>query len=334
MDNRNGVRRRIKGATIRGNTINNSGAAGIFLYKASLFTVADNVVYRSWADGIHVTAGSADGRIVKNAVSQNGDDMVAIVSYAGDRKAVGMATRYNVMSSDEMDDNIYIAQNHLTDTYWGRGISVVGGTDVTIENNEISRTPTCAGIYLLRESSYLSFGDRNILVQQNSISQVQTLPPTYKPPNLDLVLTHHGAIEISSQMDSQEFADPNVRSQLSVAGIAILNNTIQNARFAAMRFGAVSRSDNTTGSLVVSGNTLNEVGVDSIAAIYPGLDRTSLSCSQNTLNGQVWASQCDKGTAPGTSAVNVTGSFLECKADGTLTRGHAPNPPGSFRIHQ
>ena len=331
FDGRGGRRRRVSGATIEGNTINNAAAAGIFLYKASYFTVAGNSVFRSLADGIHATGGSKDGRIVGNSVTQNGDDMVAIVSYAGLRNTHTLAARYPGMSADDLDSNIYVAGNKLSDTYWGRGISVVGGSDVTIENNDISRTPTAAGIYLLRESSYVTYGDHNILVRANSLSQIQTMAPTYKPPGITLVLTHHGAVEVSSQLLAEESTDTRFRQPLSVSGIALIGNKIHDARFAGVRLGAVSESDKTVSDVLVQDNSLAGVGADAVAEVHPGMDRASLTCSGNKLNGTLWQSACDKVPVAATARPAISGASLTCLPDGTIRRQVVPRAPTDLR---
>ena len=104
--------------------------------------------------------------------------------------------------------NIYIAGNTVSDQYWGRGISVVGGSDITIDSNNLSRTPAAASIYLARETAYMTFGDHNILVQNNALSQIETMQPSYKPPNIVIAAAAHGAIEISSTVYSDEYANP------------------------------------------------------------------------------------------------------------------------------
>jgi parallel beta-helix repeat protein len=332
FDNRNGGRRRVLGVNIVGNTVNHAAAAAIFLYKASYFTVSGNTVFRSWADGIHATGGASAGRIVHNTVSQNGDDMVAVVSYAGARNIESMTARYKAMSLDDLDRDIYIADNELSDTYWGRGVAVVGGSDVTIANNQISRTPTAAGIYLLRENSYTTFGDHNILVRDNSISQVETLPPTYKPANFNLAVTRHGAIEISSQMSAEEQQSDRYKDLLSVGRIAILNNTVRQSKFAGMRIGANSGADKTTKDILIKGNDLDGVGTGSIAAVYPGADSATLACSQNHLDGVEWTTQCDKGVAASSASPTVTGASLKCAADGTIVKSSLPNPPTGLGI--
>jgi parallel beta-helix repeat protein len=330
FDNRTPIRRQVQNVVIRGNTINNAAGVGIFLYKANGFTVAGNTIYRSWADGIHLTGGTTNGRVIDNSVSENGDDMVAIVSYAGARNAPNVAERYKNWMPDQLANNIYVAQNRLNDTYWGRGVSVVGGSDVTIENNVISRTPTAAGIYLLKESFYTTFGDHNILVRNNDISEVQTMPPTYKPAVVGTKYTRHGAIEISSQMTAEEQADPRYSSALSVSNIEITGNRIHDARFAGIRAGANSGVAGSLSDVLISGNAIDHVGVDAIADVYEGASRASLVCIDNDLNGQSWGSNCDRKAPPASHTISVTGAALVCSADGSVRSGQRrPGVPQS-----
>jgi hypothetical protein len=62
---------------------NGASSAGIFVYRATNFLVAENTVQRSPADAIHMTAGSYKGRVLNNIVREPGDDMIAVVSYLG-----------------------------------------------------------------------------------------------------------------------------------------------------------------------------------------------------------------------------------------------------------
>ena len=323
FDDRGGGRRRVQGVTIQNNVVNNSSAAGIFLYKANGFTVSNNRVYRSWADGIHMTAGSSGGRVVHNSVVQTGDDMIAVVSYAGARGGAPAAVRYKNLPerADELDRNIYIAENEVSDQYWGRGITVVGGADVTIERNKISRTATGAGIYIARETSYASFGVHNILVSGNSISQVQTDAPTYMPPGFNPVLTHHGAIEILAQLTEDEMADPVLKEALSVGDIALLGNQVQQARFAGIQL--KTNSSNPISRVTIGNNSLAKIGshviADSSSPTPPGI-----SCSDNSLDGENFASQCDKSVPAMAGKYAVSGASLRCSA-GQITAVDRPS---------
>ncbi|MEP6546698.1 MAG: right-handed parallel beta-helix repeat-containing protein [Gammaproteobacteria bacterium] len=314
-DDRGGGRRRVQGVTIQNNVVNNSSAAGIFLYKASKFTVANNRVYRSWADGIHMTAGSRGGRVIHNAVVQTGDDMIAVVSYAGARGNAPAALRYKNLPdrADELDRNIYIAENDVSDQYWGRGITVVGGSDVTIERNRISRTATGAGIYIARETSYASFGVHNILIAGNAISQVQTNAPTYMPPGFNPSLTHHGAIEILAQMTEDELSDPVFREAFSVSDIALAGNHVQEARFAGITLKS-SSAGNPISRVMIDQNSLVKVGSNHVIADYSGYTPLSVSCTDNSLDGEKFASQCDKSVPAISGQYSVSGASLTCSA--------------------
>ncbi len=324
FDDRGGGRRRVLGVTIQNNVVNNSSAAGIFLYKAGKFTVADNHVYRSWADGIHMTAGSSGGRVVHNSVVQTGDDMIAVVSYAGARGKAPAAVRYKNLPerSDELDRNIYIAENDVADQYWGRGITVVGGSDVTIERNRISRTATGAGIYIARETSYASFGVRNILVAGNSISQVQTQAPSYMPAGFNPALTHHGAIEILAQMTAEELDDPLFKEAFSVSDIALVGNQVQEARFAGITL-KMSSAANPVSRVTIDGNSLAKVGSNHVIADYSGFTPPSVVCTGNSLDGESFASQCDRAIPAITEKYAVSGAALKCSS-GQITAAYSP----------
>jgi parallel beta-helix repeat protein len=310
----------VVGAIIQNNTVNNSAAAGIFLYKASGFTIANNRVYRSWADGIHVTGGSSNGRVIHNTVLQTGDDMIAVVSYAGtDSAATPAAVRYKnwPQQQDELDQNIYIGSNVVSDQYSGRGISVVGGSDITIESNTISKTARAAAIYLTRENSYGSFGDRDVMVRNNNIRQVQTRAPTYMPPGFNPELTHHGAIEIAALMADDEANDPTYRNAFSVTGIALIGNHVSDARFPGIRIGMYS-PPGAVSQVMIKDNVLTHVGSGSVVQEYPGFESSTGVCINNMLDGVNWGSQCDKSVAPVSGELAVQGASLACDSSGRV----------------
>ena len=173
--------------------------ANIFVREATRFAIARNVVYRSTFDGIHITTDSSFGAIVGNVVRQTGDDMIAVVSYGFGEPNVGP---------------VVIDDNDVADQYWGRGIAVVGGRDVEIRDNRIARTPFGAGILIHSETSYESSDVRNVVIENNQISEVQTLSPSYDPVG-GRARAGHGAIDVYGQGDQE------------VSQVSIARNTIE-----------------------------------------------------------------------------------------------------------
>jgi hypothetical protein len=165
---------------------NSSSSAAIFVHHAHHFVVERNLVRRSLSDGIHVTGASRHGRVLGNTVRESGDDMVGIVSYLDDGEPVR---------------DVLVADNDVAGQYWGRGISVVGGEDVTFEANAIDATAHAAAIYIARETSFRTFGVRNVRVLRNRITRVQTAAPAYTvlPPWQRARRTGHAAIELVVQ---------------------------------------------------------------------------------------------------------------------------------------
>jgi hypothetical protein len=118
-------------------------------------------------------------------------------------------------------------------------------------------------------------------------------------------------------MENDEAADPVYHDALSVSRVSIVGNSIQSAAFGGIRLGADSGS-NAVNNVIIQRNVLQNVNSTSVANVYPGTDLTTLSCAGNTVDGVVWATQCDKSVAPIKEVPTATGSSLQCKADGTL----------------
>ena len=160
----------IRRSVIQGNTVTHAGApgspgangasgGGIILLHADGFLVSRNTVVRTLADGIHITGGSRNGRVLNNTVRETGDDMIAVVSYAGvGTPALGtaaqMVSQWSTRVANQLNRNILIANNNVSGQYWGRGITVVGGEAITIRGNTLDNIPLAAGILLAREASW------------------------------------------------------------------------------------------------------------------------------------------------------------------------------------
>lgn len=253
---------------------------GVLAAGATNFVIARNVVYRTSADGIHISHGRArapkhagNGRIICNVVRENGDDMIAVVSYGKGEPHVR---------------NVLIEGNDVSGSYWGSGIAVAGGRDVTIRRNTIGQTPVHAGIRLAAEKAHFTSNVVNILIEDNEIEDVETTRPTYSLLGREVLLTPpygadwgtpgkairrppHAAIDISGQAGDQK-----------VSRVLVRRNTITRAFIDGIRV-----SGNCT-DIHVAGNHMQKVGREAIRIQeWPG-DSSSpegISCVENSSDG-------------------------------------------------
>jgi hypothetical protein len=292
---------------------NSATAAGIFVFRARGFLVAENLISRSLSDGIHMSGGSFEGKVIGNTVRETGDDMIAVVSYLTQE---GWASESAKVTASALDDrkelklsrNILIADNFVTGQYWGRGISVVGGSHVTIKNNTIERNTVAAAVYLAREASYNTFGVHHVRVQDNIIRNVQTTDALYMPSGFKKPSkTGQGAIEVYTQIFEDEKAITSMANELMVRDVAITGNTIEGTVSHGVRIGSsVAKSMPTTleasyaGSTVqrdyhgwkvdavtVKHNKMKQLGGDTVKIFRDPNNQVtpSVFCANNTANG-------------------------------------------------
>jgi hypothetical protein len=347
--NADGSRKAVNNVVIQGNKIinagtpgtnlaNSAGSAGIIILKGYRFLVANNTVQRSLADAIHITSGSRDGRVIGNTVRENGDDMVAVVSYAaGGSGALGSGSKtysdWTNKQASGINKNMYIANNDLAGQYWGRGITMIGADGVTVRNNKVYNSPMGAGILLAREASYQTFGTRNILIDGNTIDQTQTMNPPYNPGNKFTTskITGHGAIEIHSVIFKDEAAIGQLSTDLAVRNVAMVNNKITEVDAPGMRIGqasgsSVSAVDPATGKTVtrstqagrIENLALEKTAMNGVHHRVPmsisttTVQTTSTWCSGNTNSG----SGITSGACKMTAKPAVTGATLSCTSTG------------------
>ena len=311
---------RVKGVTVRDNVVENGGApgtslangssaSGIFVYHAENFLVAENTVRRTLADGIHVTGGSIDGRVIKNIVRENGDDMIAVVSYmASAGTAIStMLASMSTLRAQRLNRNVLITDNDVKGQYWGRGITVVGGEDVTIQYNQVSDTTYAAGVLLSRESGFLSFGVRNVIVRNNTIQNVQTTTPVYSIGDFaSRPRTGHAGIEVHSLATSTELADSAFAAAIAVDSVLVENNSVTSTGSDGIRLGVGA---GRVGPSAIVNNGMASVNktalnvMDAISAEYNNY------CSGNTDDGNATTSNLCSGSRPA-----VTGSTLTCSS--------------------
>jgi hypothetical protein len=89
------------------------------------------------ADGIHMTNGSFNGTVRDAVVRGAGDDGVAVVSY---------------LSNPIATHDIQIINPKVYANTWGRGVSVVGGYNITYSNIYVESS-NAAAIYIVQTSA-------------------------------------------------------------------------------------------------------------------------------------------------------------------------------------
>lgn len=160
-----------------------SAAAGVFVDQGSTgFVFTDVSVRDTRADGIHMTGGANNGVVTRPVVTGTGDDGVAVVSY-------GSGGGAGLVHHIEVNDPV------VTANYWGRGVSVVGGEDVTYRN-VVSDDSATAGIYIASESSYSTMG----------VTRVQVLGSRVTRANRNTTVQHGGILIVSSQTPVRDVA--------------------------------------------------------------------------------------------------------------------------------
>lgn len=319
-------------------TANSSSATGILLLRANGFLVSGNTIARTLADGIHVTAGSKNGRILNNTVRETGDDMIAVVSYldsgsAAINNASGVLANWDARVESSLVRSVLIAGNQLSGQYWGRGISVVGGQGITIASNTLDNVPVAAGILIAREAGYQTFGVENVLVENNQIRDEQTLKPPYDYQNkfASSSRTGHGAVEIQAALFDDEAADSTLRESLAVRNVLVRGNAVERASVSGVRAGVsmtqTMRATDSQGNshvrnagpglirdLGFASNRFVQVTGDAVRVLSSDLMGAGVYCSGNQRDGNNYQTSACKGVAEPTAR----GAPLTCGADGTL----------------
>lgn len=172
--------------TVRG--AKNFNINNVYVYKASTAgilvqgisnggVISNNIVESTNADGIHITDSSSNIVVQNNVVKSVGDDTIAVVSYKQDGPAV---------------HDVIIKNNDVGYNSQARGISVVGGVNITIEGNSIKETQM-AGIYIAVEGNYNTTDVDQVLIDNNVIDYTGIREPA-NHPNL-LVYSSSGTID-------------------------------------------------------------------------------------------------------------------------------------------
>ncbi len=127
-----------EGIVVRDVTVTGSAAAGVFCFGASNFLLQRVQVSNTRADGIHMTGGSSNGLVDSPVLTHTGDDAVAVVSYLNDASSCHTIT---------------VTAPRVNGTAGGRGLSVVGGQDISFTDIQVASSND-AGVYIACERSF------------------------------------------------------------------------------------------------------------------------------------------------------------------------------------
>lgn len=204
------------GVVLRDVVVEGSAAAGVYVGGgASDFLLERVQVSGTEADGIHLTQGVHDGRVVEPVVRDVGDDGVAVVSYAPDGDPCA---------------RIEVVSPVVDGSSGGRGISVVGGVDITYRDVDV-RDTYAAGVYVAAEGSFDTTGVDGVLVEGGTVTGAN------QGEDID-----HGSVLVFNGTDDEVVQD------VRVEGL-----TIEGTRESASReVGLVSDSDDGIQDVVLA----------------------------------------------------------------------------------
>jgi Right handed beta helix region len=238
------------GAKISRVSVSGSAAAGIFVFGAQNFALTDVQVTGSRADGVHITNGSRHGRLSGIKTSRTGDDGVAVVSYQADAVPC---------------DDITISGIDVQGNTHGRGITVVGGTNVTMRDFNVDAT-SGAGVYVATEAApYFTRSVDNVSITSGTVTSANVDP--------DVV---HGAILVyagnpGTTIDNVAISDVNVRdtSATALRNVAVNNDggavsriTLDNIALTDTALPPLASSNVPPDSLSTAGWTLDGQQID------------------------------------------------------------------------
>lgn len=134
--------------TLTNIAVHGAATAGILMDDAHRGTLRNILVRGTMADGLHITNGSSYIDVANYQAIRTGDDGFAVVSYDRSDQKGRRCNNIRGRFITVIDGN-------------ARGVAVVGGADVTVEDVKVVRS-ACAGLYLNSEVSYGTFGNAHI----------------------------------------------------------------------------------------------------------------------------------------------------------------------------
>ncbi|WP_164472798.1 right-handed parallel beta-helix repeat-containing protein [Cohnella candidum] len=183
--------------TVEGLFVENTYAAGILVSGCTGTSIVGCQVRNTLADGIHFTGRSKDCTAAHNTLSETGDDGIAVVSYLGDK---------------DVCERILITGNHVNRS-WARGISHVGGRNVTIADNFVLASAS-SGILVVEDKNYGTYPPTDTVIHHNQVIQAGT----YVPPRP--LSGNKIGVEVASGASGVRI-DGNTVKESKAAGLAV-----------------------------------------------------------------------------------------------------------------
>lgn len=179
---------------VRDITINGAAAGGLHFDDCHYFTADRISVSHSLADSVHCTHASSYGTISNITSDYSGDDGVAIVSYDQPGRTVC--------------HHIDVSNVLVTNQIWGRGVSIVGGEDITMDNVFINGS-CMAGVYIACESEFTTFGVARVRLTnftlRNTMQQAASVPADRPRPDIEQM--QQGSIMVYSNRSGLAVTD-------------------------------------------------------------------------------------------------------------------------------
>jgi hypothetical protein len=241
----------VRNVTFQGNANNQGlGTNGIFNDNGTNFTFDGVTVNNSKADCIHNTNGAANGTITNAIVRNCGDDGIAVVSYFKDGK---------------LCHDITIDSPKMYGQTWGRGMTVVGGKNITYKNFYIEDS-FGAAIYLGTEGNeYNTY----------AVDNIQYLGGTIVRANRGAAQVNHGAILVTNYMQPTVtntnvlIRDVTIQDTTAAAGKQIGIDGSPNSRIQFINIGVTGGTNHVLDVGSTPANQYNATGITYNGAATP-----------------------------------------------------------------
>lgn len=192
------------GATVSNVTIVGAQGAGILVDNCNTVTITGCDISYTLADSVHITNGTYNVTVSNCSSDHSGDDGCAVVSYSADPAGAC--------------HDIAVSGHTVTNQLGGRGLSVVGGYNVTYSDCTLNKT-AAAGIYVACEGSYLTRDVDDVVFQRITLTECvqQAWDNSALRPRPADPAVQHGAVQVYSSRDGYHVTGVRL-SELTITG--------------------------------------------------------------------------------------------------------------------